>query len=76
MTCQLLVKLMREGLPHTLAVPLPPHVCGELQLPQLTVRVVPQLSTAVTDPQFLPTVAHSCALVCGVHVHCPEVLHV
>ena len=41
--------------PHTLAVPPPPQVCGEMQLPQLeTVRVLPQLSVAVTFPQFFP----------------------
>jgi hypothetical protein len=40
--------------PQWLGVPgaPPPHVCGMVQLPQLTERVSPQLSEAVTDPQF------------------------
>jgi hypothetical protein len=41
-------------MPHTLAV-IAPHVCGKAQVPQLeTVRLLPQLSFAVTLPQFLP----------------------
>ena len=42
------------GQPQTLSVPSPPHVCGEAQVPQSTVLGVPQLSLAVTLPQFLP----------------------
>src|SRR5262245_31493021 len=39
--------------PQTFAVPPPPHVCGDVHEPQeLTVRLVPQLSFAVTVPQF------------------------
>jgi hypothetical protein len=42
--------------PHTLAVPPPPHVCGEVHVPhELTVRDVPQLSFAVTLPQLSPS---------------------
>src|SRR5688572_24998651 len=42
-------------LPQTLSSPAPPQVWGEAQLPQkATVRVAPQLSMAVTLPQFLP----------------------
>jgi hypothetical protein len=42
-------------LPQTLAVPPPPQVFGEVQVPhELTVREVPQLSVPVTEPQFLP----------------------
>jgi hypothetical protein len=41
--------------PQTFAVPPPPHVCGVVHVPQLvTVRIEPQLSAAVTLPQFLP----------------------
>jgi hypothetical protein len=35
-----------------LGLPPPPHVCGMVQLPQLTVRVAPQLSVPMSDPQF------------------------
>jgi hypothetical protein len=38
-----------------LTVPPPPHVCGVVHVPQLAVRVAPQLSAAITIPQFLPT---------------------
>src|SRR5262245_16570875 len=45
-------RLVHEGfVPHTLAVPAPPHVCGQLQVPQL--RSPPQPSE--TAPQFLPS---------------------
>jgi hypothetical protein len=41
--------------PHTLAAPPPAHVCGAEHAPHgLTVRDVPQLSFAVTLPQFFP----------------------
>ena len=39
--------------PQTLATPAPPHVCGELQLPQLSVPPQP----FEIDPQFLPCAA-------------------
>jgi hypothetical protein len=48
--------------PQTFAVPAPPHVSGEVQLPQLgTVRIVPQLSFPVTLPQFFPFRAQNAA---------------
>jgi hypothetical protein len=53
--------------PHTL---LPPHTCGNVQLPQfIPVRVAPQLSAAVTLPQFLPRRAQNAGSVSGMHVH-------
>ena len=36
--------------PHTFGVPPPPHVCGDVHVPQLSVPPQPLL----TDPQFLP----------------------
>jgi hypothetical protein len=42
--------------PQTLGVPPPPQARGAVQLaPQLTVRATPQLSAALTEPQFLPS---------------------
>src|SRR3954465_7078565 len=41
------------GVAQTLAVPPPPQVCGDTQLPHEAVRATPQLSLAVTAPQFL-----------------------
>jgi hypothetical protein len=53
--------------PQTLAVPPPPHVAGEVQDPhELTVREVPQLSLAVTEPQFLPRREQNAASVSAV----------
>lgn len=49
--------------PHTLTEPPPPHVCGEVQLPQLIVPPQP----SGTPSQFLP--AHATAVVLGVHPH-------
>jgi hypothetical protein len=41
--------------PHTLVTPPPPHVTPVPEhAPQLAVRAAPQLSLAVTSPQFLP----------------------
>ena len=41
--------------PQTLAVPPPPQVWGEVQLPQeLAVRGTPQLSVPVREPQLAP----------------------
>jgi hypothetical protein len=55
-------------LPHTLAVPPPPHVWGAVQVPhELTVREVPQLSVPVTVPQFLPRLAHKAASLSATH---------
>jgi len=48
-----------EGLPHTLGVPPPPHVCGAAHVPQLSVPPQP----SEIEPQFLPCAAH----VVGVH---------
>jgi hypothetical protein len=41
--------------PQTFAVPPPPHVCRSVHVPQVAVRVVPQLSAAVRAPQFFPS---------------------
>jgi hypothetical protein len=42
--------------PHTFAEPAPPQVAGLVQAPHATlVRVEPQLSAAVTEPQFFPS---------------------
>ena len=56
-------------LPQTLAVPPPPHVAGDVHVPhELTVREVPQLSFAVTEPQFLPRREQNAVLVSAVQV--------
>jgi hypothetical protein len=53
--------------PQTLAVPLPPHVLGAVQpapkLQSATVRLVPQLSAAVTPPQFFPSLLQNAGFV-------------
>src|SRR5262245_17554922 len=49
--------------------PPPPHVAGEVQVPQLTVRDLPQLSGAVTMLQFFPTRAQNAASVSVVQPH-------
>jgi hypothetical protein len=55
--------------PQTLGVPEPPQVLGETHEPQeLTVRLLPQLSLAVTLPQFLPRREQNAASVSGAHV--------
>ena len=51
--------------PHWLAAPPPPHVWAPVQVPQLTVRLAPQLSMVVTPPQRAPTRVHSAALDSG-----------
>jgi hypothetical protein len=56
-----------EVQPHTLAVPPPPQVLTPPQLPQSTVREAPQLSLAVTLPQFLPRREQKAALDSGLH---------
>ena len=49
-------------------MPPPPQVAGDVQVPhELTVREVPQLSFAVTEPQFLPRREQKAASVSGVH---------
>jgi hypothetical protein len=53
--------------PQTFIVPLPPHVRGEVQLPQETLRVAPQLSVPLTAPQFVPSAVHSWASDSGEH---------
>src|SRR5438445_5961451 len=55
------------GSPHTLARPSPPQDSGCVQLPQRTVRKVPQLSVAITVPQFLPLRAQNSPLRSGSH---------
>src|SRR5262245_38065333 len=40
--------------PHTLGTPPPPHVCGAVQVPQLSVEPHP----SETLPQFLPSALH------------------
>jgi hypothetical protein len=52
--------------PHTLAVPPPAHVCGEVHVPQSVVREAPQLSLAVTLPQFFPSRVQNAPLVSAV----------
>jgi len=52
--------------PQTLAVPPPPHVWGAVQVPQLTVRMAPQLSARVTEPQVVPSRVQNAALVSAV----------
>src|SRR4051812_12417282 len=55
-------------LPQTLADPAPPQDCGEVHVPhEVTVRDVPQLSAAVTLPQFLPSREQNVVSVSGVH---------
>src|SRR4051812_49622269 len=55
--------------PQTFAAPPPPQVCGEVQVPhELTVREVPQLSLAVTEPQFLPRREQNVVLVSAVQL--------
>jgi hypothetical protein len=48
-----------------LATPPPPQVIGAAQLPQLAMRLLPQLSTAVTEPQVLPRRAQNAAVDSG-----------
>jgi hypothetical protein len=53
--------------PQTL---LAPQVCGAVHVPHdATVRLVPQLSGAVTLPQFVPSRVQNAVFVSGVHVH-------
>jgi len=69
----LLLSAVQEPPPQTFAVPPPAQVCGEEQVPQLlTVREVPQLSLAVTEPQFLPRREQNAVLLSAVHVVPPQ----
>lgn len=52
------------GLPQTFGVPPPPHVCGDVQVPQ--VRVPPQPSEI--EPQFLPWAAQVVGVQESMHV--------
>ena len=55
--------------PQAFGTPPPPQVCGEVQLPhELTVREVPQLSSAVTLPHAAPSRVQKAALVSGVQL--------
>ena len=57
------------AVPQALGTPAPPQVCGEVQLPhELTVREVPQLSSAVTLPHAALSRVQKAALVSAVHV--------
>jgi hypothetical protein len=47
--------LSRAVQPHTFAIPPPPQLEGEAQLPQDALRERPQLSSAATPPQFFPS---------------------
>jgi hypothetical protein len=54
--------------PHTFVAP---QVWGEVHVPQLeTVREMPQLSAAVTVPQFFPSREQNCVFVSGVQQTC------
>src|SRR5678815_5127718 len=60
--------------PHVFAVPSPPQVVGELQVPhELTVRETPQLSLAVTEPQLLPSRWQNAGLLSSVQPPPPPV---
>jgi hypothetical protein len=54
--------------PQTLVAPAPAHVRGAVQVPHdVTVRCVPQLSAAVTDPQFFASRVQNAGSVSAVH---------
>lgn len=56
--------------PQTLAVPPPPHVRSPPQVVDLvTVLLTPQLSGAVTTPQFFPSRSKKAASVSGAQAH-------
>jgi hypothetical protein len=60
--------------PHTLPAL---QTSGVVQLPQeATVRLVPQLSAAVTAPQFLPSRLQKAVFVSAAHAHAFVALHV
>lgn len=53
--------------PQTLAVPPPPQEFGAAQLPQSTVRAMPQRSVAVAGPHCFPTRAQNAVSVSAAH---------
>ncbi len=61
---------VKEGVPHTFGVPAPAQVWGPVQRPhEATVREVPQLSAAVTDPQFFPSREQNVGSLSGTQAH-------
>jgi hypothetical protein len=72
---------VQAACPQTLAVPPPPQVFGKEQVrlraaaQSATVRFVPQLSAAVTLPQFLVSRVQNALSVSAVHVQTLEALH-
>jgi hypothetical protein len=58
-----------EPVPQTFAEIPPPQVSGAVHVPHSTVRAAPQLSLAVTEPQFAATREQSAASSSGVHPH-------
>src|SRR4051812_25062693 len=68
-------KLSTLGAPHTLTVPVPPHVCGSVQVPhEVTWRMSAQLSKALRLPQFLPRRMQNAASLSGVQPQVSGVL--
>jgi hypothetical protein len=65
--------LLSTGQPHTFAVPAPPHVTPvpEHVPHDATVRDIPQLSAAVTLPQFLPSREQKAVSVSGMQQTLP-----
>ncbi|MGC4119780.1 MAG: hypothetical protein QM765_35440 [Myxococcales bacterium] len=61
--------------PQTLAVPPPPQVSGAVQLPQLALRGLPQVSVPEKLTQLLPWRAQNAVSVSGRQVQTP-LLHV
>ncbi len=55
--------------PHTPPNPPPPQLCGAVHPPHETVRASPQLSAAVTLPQFAPRRSQKRAFDSGVQPH-------
>ncbi len=63
------------GQAQTPEVPAPPQVLGDAQVPQdATERDLPQLSFAVSGPQFLASRLQNAASLSAVQPHTPEVL--
>jgi hypothetical protein len=64
------VALLSGVQPHTFVVPPPPQVWGVVHVPHdVTVRLVPQLSFAVTPPQFFPSRVQNVASFSPVQPH-------
>ena len=56
-------------MPHTFGSPPPPQVNGAAQVPQLvTVRLPPQLSVPLTEPQFFAKREQNCASLSAVQL--------